>query len=354
MFVKNIWYVAAWGYEVEEGALLGRTIAGENVVFFRGSDGQVKALENRCCHRSAPLSLGTLEGDGLRCAYHGLKFDSAGKCIEIPGQDVIPPKACVRSYPVVEKGGWIFLWTGEAQRADPSLIPTLKHFGEKGWHVRTGYLHYAADYQLINDNLLDLSHISYLHNATFGGGNMKWAEDVPEVRRSGNGFEFERWMVNQPGAPTNKDIINDASRFDMLNIYHFTMPGILSIESKFQKSGTGTREKLSNVEYRENMSWQAITPEDDGTTHYFFSIAIPDWDDEAKMEVLNRGLLLGFEEDRVMIEAQQKVLTTDRSGRGISELATAHDGPMLQMRRMIKRLIESEAKGRDLHDANAA
>jgi len=345
MFVKNIWYVAAWAYEVEGDTFLDRSVAGERVVFFRTADGSIKALENRCVHRAAPLSLGIREGDSVRCAYHGLKFSAEGKCEEIPGQQVIPPNACVRSYAVAEMGGWIWLWPGDASRADTGLIPRFKHLGEPGWHVRTGYLHYAADYQLVNDNLLDLSHISYLHNATFGGGNMKWAELIPEVRRTESGFEFERWMINQPGAPSNKGSFKEDSLFDFLNIYQFVAPGVLSIESKFQKSGTGTREKMSNVEYRENMSWQAITPEADGSTHYFFSIAIPDWDDEAKMEGMNRGLLLGFEEDRVMIEAQQKVLAGDETGRPLSGLVTAHDSPMLQMRRMIRRMIDDEARG---------
>lgn len=109
MYLHNCWYVAAWNYEINAETLLARTIINEPLVFFRKSDGSVAALQDRCCHRSAPLSIGRREGDALRCMYHGLKFDCSGKCIEIPGQDVIPPQACVRSFPVLERHSWVWV-----------------------------------------------------------------------------------------------------------------------------------------------------------------------------------------------------------------------------------------------------
>jgi phenylpropionate dioxygenase-like ring-hydroxylating dioxygenase large terminal subunit len=345
MFVKNLWYVAGWSSDVPAGALLDRWVAGERAVFFRTAEGQVKALENRCLHRAAPLSLGAHEGDGIRCSYHGIKYDGGGVCTEIPGQATIPPRARLRSYPVVERQGWIWFWPGDPGLADEAKIPRPEALGEPGWKIRTGMLPYDAHYELVNDNLLDLSHISYLHRETFGGGDLQWAETVPRVERRENGFHFERWMPNQPVLPTTRSLHAGGARYDQLNIYDFMMPGVLAIDSRFQQAGSGTRERMSNIGYRRTMSWQAITPATERTTHYFFSIGIAESEPDSKMDVLFQGMLKGFEEDRSMIEAQQRVIDEDPAGRGVSSLATAHDAAMLQVRAMTRRMIEGEKLG---------
>jgi len=120
MLLRNAWYVAAWSSEVPVDELLARTILNVPVVLWRDTTGAVVAFEDRCCHRGAPLSKGRLEGDQLRCMYHGLLFDTAGQCVEIPGQERIPPQAKVRTFPVVEKHKWIWIWVGDAGLADPS------------------------------------------------------------------------------------------------------------------------------------------------------------------------------------------------------------------------------------------
>ena len=338
MFVKNLWYVAGWSSHVEPRALLDRTIAGERAVFFRTADGTIRALENRCLHRSAPLSLGIHEGDGIRCNYHGVRYDAGGACVEIPGQSMIPKKACVRSYPVVERQGWIWFWPGDAALADPAKIPQIKGLGEPGWGMRTGYLPYATHYELINDNLLDLSHISYLHSASFGGGNMAWASEIPTATRLENGFYSERWMAAQPRADGTGVL------YDNLNVYEFLIPGVLGIFSEFQLAGAGPRESMSTAEgYAANWTWQAITPATERSTHYFFSMALPEPVSDATLDKAMEGMLVGFEEDRIMIEAQQKLLDEDMSGRGTSSLTIAHDGPMQQMRKIIERMLEAEA-----------
>jgi len=125
MFLKDSWYVAAWSHEIDDGKLLGRTILGEPVLLYRGEAGHVVAMHDRCCHRGAPLSMGRREGDAVRCLYHGLKFSPSGQCVEIPGQDRIPPKACVRVFKVVERSSWIWIWMGDPARADESLIPDI-------------------------------------------------------------------------------------------------------------------------------------------------------------------------------------------------------------------------------------
>ncbi len=123
MFIKNTWYVAAWDHEVSADGLFSRTITGVPVLMYRDGGGRLVALEDRCCHRGAPLSVGRREGDCVRCMYHGLKFDPSGACVDAPAQARIPPKARVRTFPVVEQHRWIWIWMGDPERADPALIP---------------------------------------------------------------------------------------------------------------------------------------------------------------------------------------------------------------------------------------
>src|SRR5436190_22179122 len=143
MWVRNAWYVAGWSHEFAPGAIHARTLIDQPIALYRTADGGLVALEDRCCHRFAPLSLGRLEQDDLRCMYHGLKFAPDGRCIEIPGQPMIPPAARVRTYPAAESGAWIWIWMGDAAAADPKLIPYTTAEEDPDWHVRTGTLDYA-------------------------------------------------------------------------------------------------------------------------------------------------------------------------------------------------------------------
>jgi phenylpropionate dioxygenase-like ring-hydroxylating dioxygenase large terminal subunit len=146
MFLRNCWYVAAWSFDLAADQLLPMSIIAEPIVLFRRGDGTPVALQDRCCHRRARLSRGRLEGDCVRCMYHGLKFDSAGRCVEIPGQDMIPPQAFVHTLPVVERGSWLWVWMGDAEKADPALIPGTVALDDPGWDLRTGQMDYKANY----------------------------------------------------------------------------------------------------------------------------------------------------------------------------------------------------------------
>jgi phenylpropionate dioxygenase-like ring-hydroxylating dioxygenase large terminal subunit len=167
-FLMNSWYVAAWDYELADGKLLARTILEEPVVLYKGESGRVVALDNRCCHRGAKLSNGRMEGDDVRCMYHGLKFDPSGKCIQIPGQENIPPKLGVRSYPVVERDHLVWIWMGDADKANPGDILDFPCLRDPRWKGIPGYLHYDANYLLIVDNLSDFAHLAFVHTRTLG------------------------------------------------------------------------------------------------------------------------------------------------------------------------------------------
>ena len=142
MFLKNCWYMGGWDHEVMDGKLLERRILDQPVVFYRGESGQIVALDNRCCHRGAKLSQGRIEGDCVRCMYHGLKFDPTGKCVQIPGQDRIPPQLGVKSYPRRREAALMWIWMGDPALADPSDILDIPYLEDPKWKGIPAYLHY--------------------------------------------------------------------------------------------------------------------------------------------------------------------------------------------------------------------
>jgi vanillate O-demethylase monooxygenase subunit len=205
MFLKDCWYVAALDHELIDGKLLGRTLLGEHVLLFRGESGKVVALNDRCPHRGALLSKGRLEGDAVRCMYHGIKYDGSGKCVQIPGQDMIPPRLKVRGYPVVERSHFIWIWMGDAAKADPALIIDLPYLHDPNWKGIPAYLHYDANYLLIVDNLSDFSHLAFVHTGTLGGSEEYAFVTKPTVvEKLERGFRVERWHQQRPAAVPQK------------------------------------------------------------------------------------------------------------------------------------------------------
>jgi vanillate O-demethylase monooxygenase subunit len=319
IFLKNTWYVAAWSDEITADKLLPRTIAKVPLVFWRDQEGKIVALEDRCCHRAAPLSKGRLERDRVRCMYHGLLFDTSGRCIEIPSQEFIPPAAKVRAYPVVERFKWVWVWMGEFDRADAALIPDTHYLDDAGWRGLPGYMHYAANHLLITDNLLDFSHLSFVHETTLGG-SAKYAANLPKITRNGRGVRVERWLLDDEPAPFLRQLKTWPGNVDRWNIYDVVLPGVLLMDSGSAPAGTGAPEG-KRVDAAQFFGCQAVTPETETTSHYFFQqshgFAL---DDPGVTEKLAQSVLAGFEEDRDIILAQQKILDL------------APDSPMLAMR----------------------
>lgn len=346
-FIKNLWYVAGFSHEIDSDALLDRTIVGERLVFFRASDGKPAALRNRCSHRSAPLSTGRKEGDCLRCGYHGLLFDTKGTCVEIPGQDVIPPRAGVRSYPVEDRGGWLWVWMGDAEAADPATIPALCAIGDPDWDTDTGCLHYQANAYLLHDNLLDFSHLTYVHEGTFSSTD-KWGQSRPAVTRTSNGFKIEWWLENIPPSPLAMPFLGEnPQNEDALTKYSFELPGVLVIDSRVQETGAEPREAFSTrfaTKFR-SLTCEAVTPETDTTSHFFYSNAIPAGGPDEVRQLILQGMVAAFEQDRAMIEAQQALLLAE-PGDPISVVATTADAVLVQMRGIIRRRLEEEQSRR--------
>ena len=190
MFVRNAWYCAGWDEAVGIGAndLVVRQIAGRSILLYRTGEGRLVAMEDRCPHRSAPLSLGRKEGDAIRCMYHGMLFGPDGACRQVPGMDRIPEGAVAATLPVVEKDNWIWVWLGDPARADPELICFAIGPSDPDWVLRTSHLRVDTGYREEIANLADLSHVSWVHGLTFAGSD-DWGYIKPRHRLNPRGIE---------------------------------------------------------------------------------------------------------------------------------------------------------------------
>ncbi|MCP3720618.1 aromatic ring-hydroxylating dioxygenase subunit alpha [Paraburkholderia sp. CNPSo 3281] len=336
MYVRNCWYVAAWDYEVPADSLFERQLLDESILLYRKNDGGPVALSNSCCHRKAPLSLGRKEGDCVRCMYHGMKFDHTGHCVEIPGQQLIPAKSVVRSFPVVERNRWIWIWMGDPSRADESLIPDTWMLTDPNWRMKPGYMAYEANYLLITDNLLDFSHLSYVHEKTLGGSE-SIATTRAEIERIERGVRVKRRVKDTVPAPYQRKFGKFLGNVDRWFHYDFLIPGILLMESGVKESGKLDDDYKGALHFG---SCQAVTPASDTRSHYFFmqshAFAL---DDAGVTEALYEGVCAAFNEDRRMIEAQQNALRGSSLDGGV---ALAADSALMHFRRMVETMSHDE------------
>jgi phenylpropionate dioxygenase-like ring-hydroxylating dioxygenase large terminal subunit len=346
MFMKNCWYVAAWSSELDEGKLLARTLLKERVLLYRGADRKVVAIEDRCCHRGVPLSLGRLEGDRVRCMYHGLVFDGSGKCVEIPGQETISPLLKVKSYRAQDSGRVIWIWMGDASLADITKIPEFEFLSKPDWHGIPGYLHYDANYLLIADNLADFTHIAYVHTNTLGGSE-EYAKEHTQtpLERTDEGFKLTKWHKNSNLPPFAMKIKKITGKVDRWNTVRMNIPAYLYLDSGFSPAGQDPQTNRDDIlEFR---NFQAMTPETDTTTHFFWVYMHNQKESIQEVSAsLHASILEGFYEDKVIIETQQIVLSDDP---GFKLKAIAADAPLSHLRWLIDKNIRAENK--DVVDA---
>jgi vanillate O-demethylase monooxygenase subunit len=333
MWIRNAWYVAAWTHEIAPGRIHARAIIDQPLVLYRTADGIV-ALEDRCPHRFAPLSMGRLEGDALRCMYHGLKFAPDGRCIEIPGQKLIPQRACVRRFPLEVVGSWIWVWMGEADKADRAAIPPTIALDDPAYRLQAGQLDYDAHYLLIDDNLLDLSHLSFTHEKTLGMDMPQWADLRARMTPIDRGLRFERWHTGHHPRGFMKKL---GETVDVWTAYDFLFPGIFLQRTAFFPAGTAAAsgQKAPQVEplfYR--VDEQAVTPVGPRTSRYFYAVGTRAEDiDPDKLERLYAVTTAAFYEDKRIIEAQQKLI--DREP-GRAMLPTSLDAGPTQFRKLVE------------------
>lgn len=335
--IRNAWYVVAASDEITRTPL-GRDVMETSLVLYRSESGEPIALANRCCHRSFPLASGKVEGDTLRCGYHGLRYDAAGRCVEIPMQPKIPQSVRVRAYPVVERRPFVWIWFGDPELADESTLPHPDWLGHEGWDLYMSYLPIGGSYVHLHENLLDLSHLTFLHETTFG--TPEYARAPVELKVEGT--NIEAWRHVECSLPDiyavplkwqgQKVLRSSGSRFIAPGLHVNT--GIL----KNLEIPETEQQPIATIKVA-----QIITPQTKTRTHYWFAGCRnfvrnrPDID-----EFMCRAQIAAFSEDRAAIENIARVTETDQAGAS-SEVFIPTDGAGIAMRRHLYKLAASEA-----------
>lgn len=339
MFLRNAWYVAAWDDQLGD-APLARTVLDEAVVLYRGESGQPAALEDSCPHRRLPLSLGCVSGAGLRCGYHGMLFGADGRCTEIPGQDVIPPAAHVRSYPVVVRWNLIWIWMGDRSLADQATIIDVPHFDDPAWAVNRGpAMEVACHYQLMTDNLLDPSHVSFVHASSLGSADTVGIPVETEVGT--DRVIVRRWIRNHQLAPFFAKRVAFSGLADRLQHYEVRMPAQAVIKDIVAPAGSGAPEGSLHRDVFLIDSYNFVTPAGaDSCRYYWFQVRNYAADDPAESRALTDDFIAAFSEDLIVLSAVHAGL---KAHPGMVDLATDL-GPN-HARRMLARLIRAEQAG---------
>jgi phenylpropionate dioxygenase-like ring-hydroxylating dioxygenase large terminal subunit len=337
MFLRNGWYAAIWSKDLQNTPV-GRTFLNEKVVLFRNASGQVAALEDCCCHRAAPLSKGEVAGEYLACGYHGLKYDIKGQCVAVPGQPTVPPGAKVRHYPVAEKWNAVWIWMGEPEKADTATIPDLRWLADPGWSITPGYIHVKSNYQFLVDNLLDLTHVSYVHKKTLAG-DPREATAPTKTERLPDGVRVGRWMIDFVPPPLFAKAGNFTGNVDRWQFATWKPPSTVYLDVGCAKTGTGAPEgdRSQGISI---WSSHLVTPETEASTHYMFCYARNFKVGDPEMsKLMYQGSKATFLEDAEILEAVQ----ANRTGGSLDGLIDVNaDAAQLQARRMLSQMISAE------------
>jgi vanillate O-demethylase monooxygenase subunit len=342
-YLRNAWYVAAWSDDLGDGQLLGRTILKQPIVFYRKSDGKVTALQDRCPHRFAPLHMGkVIHGDGVQCPYHGLEFDASGACVHNPhGSRNIPSRARVRSYPVIEKHKAIWIWMGE-RPADTAKVPDFSVLDNvpRLHSTKRDRITIRANYELIIDNLLDLSHTSYLHEGILG--NQETVESEIAVEQEGDDVVVSRHAHNAtaPGLfailmPSNPGRVDKFTRMRWMPPSNLRLVTGICLPKATPESGTGYH------------AIHMLTRESDRTTHYFFTAVrfnVLTADDALNAQIqekISTTRRFAFEEqDAPVVEAQQEII--DAAETSVDPVILAIDVGPVRYKKILQKLIRAE------------
>ena len=334
-FIKNCWYVLAFSHEVVAGKVLRRQCCDDDIVLFRDADGSAVALFDRCPHRGVPLSHGHMVEGALQCAYHGFEFGKTGMCTRIPTQAAIPPQMRVHSYPLVERAQFIWIWPGDPEKADPALLPDHHRLGleREGWSVQPYcLLTIHSNYSMLFENLLDTSHISFLHGRAIDSGRMATASFVTEYE--GRTIRLIRTLKDdmpnennakqyglELGVPFDRELTSEAQLPNLHVIRNvFTFPS---------KPGHPEHTRINVM---------PITPAN-SRLHYHFLTMTASYPEEHPQS-LRDAMEFVLTEDKVVLEAIQELY--DRRGPDMPEISVRADEAAMRARRVISKLVEEE------------
>jgi vanillate O-demethylase monooxygenase subunit len=332
MFIKNAWYVGAWAHEVTRKPLQ-RFMLNEPLVFYRTASGIPVALDDRCIHRFAPLSAGCVEGDNIVCGYHGFTYAPNGTCVAIPGVERTPKKVGVKSYPVVEKWGWIWVWMGDQEKIDETKIPDFHYLDDPKWAGRGDTLNLKGAYNLVYENLLDLTHAKFVHKTTLA------TDDVTEfplkIEEVDDTIVVQRAMYGIKSSPLFARAGGFTEPVDHRQHVTFTPPCYISINTTVESAEAASENKIADIRIL-----NALTPETSNTTNYFWSLVrCFALDDEEIETFLHEANTFAFSEDKAIIERQQNMWDTIPDAKPIP---FPHDKGVIASDQLMDRLIAAE------------
>jgi phenylpropionate dioxygenase-like ring-hydroxylating dioxygenase large terminal subunit len=353
-FLRNTWYVAMWAQDLEPGQVTQRVILDEPIALFRKTDGTVAAITDQCAHRFAPLSRGAVCGDSLQCPYHGLQYDAGGQCVVNPhGSGRITPALHLRSYPVVERHSILWIWMGD-QPAEPTRIPDFSHLDDDAPGVvsKRDWMVIDVDYRLMADNLLDLSHVNFLHDGLLGHAGMIDAE--VDIHEDDDGTLYVTRISRNVAPSMMFDLMyrNDGDLVDTWAEMRWNAPGCLRNHAGLCPPGSEQADGMTVI------GSHLLTPVSERQMRYHIAAVQvggpPSGEtDEAIAERLSTMRHFAFtEQDRPMVEAQQRAY--DRAadaGRGVDggvealkPVMLSIDAGPLRARRILAALIEAESR----------
>ncbi|MEK6439390.1 aromatic ring-hydroxylating dioxygenase subunit alpha [Pseudonocardia sp. T1-2H] len=330
--VKNGWYMGAWSDEVGR-TLLQRWILGRPVCFYRRLDGSVTAIEDRCPHRKYPLSLGRLDGDVIECNYHGYRIDAGGLCVGVAEQPDTP-KASVHRFPLVERDGVVWIWTGDVELADPALIPDTGWLGDPGWTHVKGLVPLKSRQVLLVENLLDLTHETFLHPSSIGNASV--AATPIDVTSEGDRVSFVRHMVGIEAPPFYEKSMGLTSPIDRWQDGDFYAPGVFILNIRLAPTGTEEPEGFHmKVMY-------GMTPATETETHDFFALARDYRIDDADLSAFQLEQQLAvMQEDVDALEIQEVMVASEPAG--VRESSIRSDVAGIRGRRLLEKMAATEA-----------
>lgn len=330
-YVRNLWYMAAWDHEIPESGMLSRILLDEKWLIARLSDGAYAMLADRCPHRFVPLSKGRLEGDLIHCLYHGLAFDRTGACVHNPFPAAPPAHARARTMPVVHAHRALWFWPGDPAQADPALIPDFAFVDRAG--MQRSSLTIRGNYELVSDNLMDLTHAEFLHVTSFGvNGSIFQGEQ--SIRTDPDGAIWNNWDMEAVTPPMwAAPMLAKGEQVDQWLHMRWHAPAAMALTVGLARTAT----QRADLVVPQMVNPHIITPETQTTSHYFY-------DHEATPEAEALARQVFVEEDEPMIEAAQDALGTQDFWDARPAILET-DAGAIRARRRLMQLRRAEAAG---------